>query len=312
MRIIKLVLLIILFSNFSKKILAQDTTNLMSQLITESSENKTRYTETTFKYTRVIDGQSVENLPKSVLDIRISHRFNPLNSGFYNFFGLDVAVMRLGFDYGITNNFMIGIGRNVYQKTYDGFFKLKILKQSTGEVRMPVTVSFVPTIGYNTLKPEDFYVKPDSGIDVKRVSYVFQLLIAKKFGENFSFQLMPAFVHPDNISFAHVTKNIIAFGIAGTHKITRRLSVNAEYYYQVPSDKAPGAYNVLSFGIDLGTGGHVFQLLFSNSIGMTEKSFISETTGQLGHGDVRFGFNISRVFQLGEKHKRKSEGWQEK
>ncbi|MEO8948103.1 MAG: DUF5777 family beta-barrel protein [Mucilaginibacter sp.] len=312
MHVIKLILLPLLFSILSEKTLAQDSTNLMNQLVTESAKNETIYTNATFKYTRIINGQSVENLPKNVLDLRISHRFNPLNSGFYNFFGLDVAVMRLGFDYGITNNFMIGVGHNVFQKTYDGFFKLKILKQSTGEVNMPVTVSFVPTIGYNTLRSEDFYVKPDSGTDVRRVSYVLQLLIAKKFGENFSLQLTPTYVHPDNISFAHITKSIIAFGIAGTHRITKRLSVNAEYYYQLPSDQAPGAHNVLSFGIDLGTGGHVFQLLLSNSIGMTEKSFITETTGQWENGGFQFGFNISRVFQLGQKHKRKSEDLGEK
>ena len=312
MRIIKLLFLIVLISNFNEKIYAQDTTNLMNQLVTESSEHKTSYTEATFKYTRVINGQSVENLPKNVLDLRISHRFNPLNSGFYNFFGLDVAVMRLGFDYGITNNFMIGIGHNVFQKTYDGFFKIKLLKQSTGEVNMPVTVSFVPTIGYNTLRPQDFYVKPDSGVAVNRFSYVLQLLIAKKLSENFSLQIMPTYVHPDNISFTHIKQNIFAMGIAGTHRITKRLSVNAEYYYQLPEDRATGSHNVLSFGIDLGTGGHVFQLLFSNSIGMTEKSFISETTGRWENGGVQFGFNISRVFQLGVKHKRKSNDWKEK
>ena len=312
MRITKLLLLPILFSLFSEKTLAQDTTNLMNQLITETSKNKTSFTEATFKYTRVIDGQSVENLPKKVLDLRISHRFNPLNSGFYNFFGLDIAVMRLGFDYGITNSFMIGVGHNVFQKTYDGFFKLKIFKQSTGEVNMPVTLSFVPTIGYNTLRPQDFYVMPDSGVAVRRVSYVLQLLIARKFNKDFSLQIMPTYVHPDNISFTHIRQNIFALGIAGTHRISKRLSVNAEYYYQLAEDRAPGSHNVLSFGIDLGTGGHVFQLLFSNSIGMTEKSFISETTGRWNNGGVQFGFNISRVFQLGEKHKRKSNDWKQK
>jgi len=302
----------LLFSILLEKTLAQDSSDVMKQLVTESAKNETIYTKATFKYTRIINGQSVENLPKKVLDLRISHRFNPLNSGFYNFFGLDVAVMRLGFDYGVTNNFMIGIGRSVFQKTYDGFFKLKILKQSTGEVNMPVTVSFVPTIGYNTLKPQDFYVKPDSGTSERRVSYVLQLLIAKKFGENFALQLTPTYVHPDNISFTHIANNIIAVGVAGTHKITKRLSVNAEYYYQLPSYKAPGAYNVFSFGIDLGTGGHVFQLLLSNSIGLTEKSFISETTGQWQEGGFQFGFNISRVFQLGEKHQRKSKATDDK
>lgn len=305
MRIIKLVLLPVVFVFFSQRSIAQDTTSLMDQLVNESVKNKTLYTKSTFKYTRVINGHSVENLPKNVLDLRISHRFNPLNSGFYNFFGLDVAVMRLGFDYGINNIIMIGIGHNVFQKTYDGFLKFKILKQSGGEVNMPVTVSFVPTIGYNTLREQDFYVKPSPGENVHRFSYVLQLLIARKLNENLSLQIIPSYIHPDNISFTHIKQNILALGIAGTQKVTKRLSINGEYYYQLPDDKAPGSHNVLSFGVDLGTGGHVFQLLISNSINMTEKAFISESTGRWDDGGVQFGFNISRVFQLGENHKNK-------
>jgi hypothetical protein len=294
-----------MFFSSSKNIFSQDSTDLMNQLISQSEKNKIHYAESTFKYTRVVDGHSVENLPKKVLDVRISHRFDPINSGIYNFFGLDVAVMRMGFDYGISNNFMIGVGHSVYQKTYDGFFKWRILRQSTGEVNMPITLSFVPTIAINTLRQFDSGKTNFSD----RVSSVFQLLIARKFSETFSLQLMPTFIHADHISFNHIKQNIIAIGIAGTQKVSKRMNVNVEYYYQLPDDQAPGAHNVLSLGIDLGTGGHVFQLHFTNSLGMTEKSFISETPGQWGNGDVMFGFNISRVFQLG-KHKKQD--WKEK
>jgi hypothetical protein len=115
---------------------------------------------------------------------------------------------------------------------------------------------------------------------------------------------MPTFIHADRISFNHIKQNIVAIGIAGTQKVSKRMNVNVEYYYQLPEDRAPGAHNVLSLGIDLGTGGHVFQLHFTNSLGMTEKSFISETPGQWSKGDIMFGFNISRVFQLGEYKKK--------
>src|SRR5450432_795880 len=135
MRLIKSVLPVIVLFGLNEKIVAQDTTNvvkdttsLMNQLEKETGENKTVYTTTTFRYTRIIDGHSVENLPAHVLDVRISHRFGPLSQGLYNFFGLDYSPfnVRVGFDYGITNNFMIGGGHNAWQKTYDGFFKLKI------------------------------------------------------------------------------------------------------------------------------------------------------------------------------------------
>ena len=297
MKLTKLLLMSVVFFGYGR-IVAQDTTNLMNQLEKESVENKTVYTVATFKTTRIVDGHSIENLPKNVLDLRISHRFGPLSSGAYNFFGLDNATMRLGFDYGITNNFMIGIGHSTYQKTYDGFFKLRILRQSTGAVNMPVTVSFVPTIAINTLKQFDSGKTNFSD----RVSFAYQLLIGRKFSEKFALQIMPTFIRADQISFNHRKQNIFAIGIGGRHRLSRRISLNAEYYYQLPDTKALDATNVLSFGIDIGTGGHVFQLHFTNSTGLTEKSFISETTGRWDKSDVLFGFNISRVFQLKKKN----------
>ena len=287
---------VIAVTTFYCNTFAQDSSNILNELIHESDTNKVNYAESTFKYTRVVDGHSVVNLPAHVLDVRISHRFDPINSGLYNFFGLDAAVMRLGFDYGITSNIMIGAGHSVYQKTYDAFLKMKLLAQSTGRVEMPVTVSFVPTVAVNTLKQFDGGKTQFND----RLSYVFQLLVARKFSENFSLQFMPTFIHADNISFLHADQNIAAIGIAATHRISKRMNINGEYYYRL-NDRGSAAHNVLSFGIDLGTGGHVFQLHFTNSIGMTEKSFIGETMNRWQDGDVLFGFNISRVFQLNKK-----------
>src|SRR6185312_1485602 len=252
MRKMKLLFLVIPFSVFSIEIYAQDTTNLMNQLLKESATNKTFYTQSTFQYTHVINGQSVENLPKNVLDVRILHRFGPLSSGIYNFFGLDYSPfnVKIGFEYGITDNFMIGIAHSGYNKTYDAFFKLRLLRQSKGAVNAPVTISFVPTLAISTLKPSqiDPAVKPDPTSEIRRASYVFQLLVARKFSEGFALQLMPTFVHADNISFFHNKNDIFAIGIAGTQKLSKRINFNAEYYYQLPDMKAPGAHNVLSFG----------------------------------------------------------------
>ena len=298
---IKLLASILIVFVFTQKNLAQDTTNLMSELEKEAEQNQTNFTTATFKSTRIINGHSVETLPAHVLDLRISHRFGTLNGGIYNFFGLDNATMRLGFDYGITNNVMIGVGHSTFQKTYDAFLKAKVLRQSTGQVAMPVTVTLLAAVAINSLRPADFYAKPDSGVAVKRASFVLQALIARKFSEEFSLQLMPTYIHADNISFVHSKHDVLAIGIGGRHKISKRMSVNAEYYYQLPGNKAEDSHNVLSFGIDIGTGGHVFQLHFTNSIGLTEKNFITENTGRWDKGDILFGFNISRVFQLKKK-----------
>ena len=324
MRLIKLVLPVIVLFSLHEKIIAQDTTrvvkdtsNLMNQLEKETGENKTVYTTTTFRYTRIIDGHSVENLPAHVLDVRIAHRFGPLSEGLYNFFGLDYSPfnVRVGFDYGITNNFMIGGGHNAWQKTYDAFFKVKLLRQSKGAVNMPVTVSFVTTAATSTVKAGDFGFEPSDSLHKRdRLSYVFQLLIGRKFSEQFALQIMPTFIRTDNVSFNHIKdntykRNIFAIGVGGTQRVSKRMSISAEYYYQLPDTKAPGAANFVSLGLDIGTGGHVFQLLFTNSIGLTEKSFIAETNKNGDNSDARFGFNISRVFQLGKKHKGGSTDW---
>jgi hypothetical protein len=320
----KFLLPITVFVSIYSKTSAQDTTKsdngagLMNQLETQQVKNETMYATSTFNYTHIINGQSVENLPARVLDVRIEHRFGPLNQGLYNFLGLDYSAfnVRIGFDYGITNNLMVGIGHVGWQKTYDAFLKLKILKQSKGTVNMPFTLSFVPTISINTLKPTTFgYDASDTtGTKKDRASYVFQILIARKFSEGFSLQLMPTYVHADNISFNHYkdgayNRDVFALGIAGRQKISKRMSINAEYYYQLPGNESSTATNSASFGLEIGTGGHVFELLFTNAIGLTEKSFISETdrtdktNGGFDKHGLRFGFNISRVFQLGKKHK---------
>lgn len=276
-----------------------DTTDLLAQLDQESNKKEeTNYATASFKTTRVINGHSVENVGKGVLDVKINHRFGAVNSGGYNLFGLDNATMRMGFDYGVTNTLMIGVGRSTFQKTYDAFFKWRILRQSTGRRKMPISLSYVPTIALRTLRFED----PErTNYYTSRLFYTHQLIIARKFSANTTLQLMPTFVHHNLVARATDPNDVLAIGIAGRQKLTRRLSVNAEYYYQIPGYKLTGSTNSLSIGFDIETGGHVFQLHFTNSQGMNERTFISETTGKWEKGDILFGFNISRVFTIGKR-----------
>jgi hypothetical protein len=275
-----------------------DTTDLLSQLEKEvmgDEKNQVNYTTATFKTTRLVNGHSVENTGKGVLDVKISHRFGELNAGAYELFGLDNATMRMGLDYGVTRNLMIGIGRSTFKKTFDAFFKYKILRQSTGKRVMPVTLSYIPTIALTTLKFADPARK---NFFTSRLYYTHQLIIGRKFSENTSLQIMPSFIHYNLAELAGDPNNIYAMGIGGRQKLTRRLSFNVEYYYQLPDYKIPGTTNALSAGFDIETGGHVFQLHFTNSTGMSEHLFITGNTGKWDKGDILFGFNISRVFTV--------------
>lgn len=287
-------ILVICFNFLAFGATAQE--DLMSQLENETKTG-TDYTTATFKTTRLINGHTVENVGKKVLDVKISHRFGKINNGAYELFGLDNATMRMGVDYGITNTIMVGVGRSTFQKTYDAFVKWKILRQSSGEKKMPLTLSYVPTVALKTLKFEDPNRK---NYFTSRLFFTHQLIIGRKFSEGTSLQLMPTFSHRNLVQLASEPNDLLAIGIGGRQKLTKRVSLNFEYYYQLPENKLTNTTNSLSIGFDIETGGHVFQLHFTNSQGMSERTFITETTGDWGKGDIFFGFNISRVFTIGK------------
>jgi Membrane bound beta barrel domain (DUF5777) len=258
-------------------------------------KNKVQFTVATFKTTRLIHGHSIENTAPGILDLKISHRFGQLNGGLYEFFGLDNASMRWGFDYGVTPKLTVGFGRSTYQKQYDVFVKYKILQQSTGKINMPVSLSLMSTAMIQTLKWAD----PNrENYFSSRLYYAYQLLAARKFSENTSLQIMPTMVHYNLVPKATDPNDILALGIGGRQKISKRVSINLEYYYQLPGYKLENTTNSLSVGFDIETGGHVFQLHFTNAPGMTERVFVSETFGRWDKGDILFGFNVSRVFSF--------------
>lgn len=278
---------------FATPAFAQD--DLLS-LIEEDEAPTVNYATAGFKTTRVINSHSFENTAAGVLDVKISHRFGYLNGGAYELFGLDDATIRIGADYGITDQLMVGFGRSSVGKTYDGFIKYKFLRQSSGARTMPLSMVVVATAAVQTLKWAD----PDrENYFSSRLYYSYQLVLGRKFSESFSLQLMPTLVHRNLVPTENDVHDVLALGIAGRQKLTKRLALNAEYYYVLPDQLDESFRNSLSIGFDIETGGHVFQLHFTNSTAMIEKGFITETTGNWLDGDIHFGFNISRVFTVG-------------
>jgi opacity protein-like surface antigen len=291
--------LALILSLISFGIFAQD--DLMN-IINQDSTKEINYTTATFKSTRVMNGHSIERMVPGQLDVRISHRFGTLNSGGYNFFGLDQSNIHLGLEYGIFKWLMIGVGRSEFEKTYDGFAKFSILRQSSGAKYMPVSVSVVTSIALKTLKFAD---QTRTNYFTSRLAYVTQILVARKINEAFSVQLTPSYLHRNLVATELDPNDIYALGAGARLKLSKRISLNGEYYY-IANPKtymSQQIYNPLSLGFDIETGGHVFQLFFTNSLGMTEKQFIGATTGQWKKGDIHFGFNISRVFTLKKNKK---------
>jgi hypothetical protein len=255
----------------------------------------TEYTYATFKANRIINGQSIENPANGVLLFTISHHFGQVNSGAYNFFGLDQSTIRLGLDYGINDFISIGIGRSSYKKTYDASIKAKILRQSSGERNMPVSISWYSSMDLDSYKWAD---TSRTNYFTSRLSFTHQLLIARKFSNSLSLQLTPTFVHKNLVPTAKSQNDIFSVGLGGRYKLTQRLAVNAEYFYLLPGNEADTYENCFSVGLDIETGGHVFQLHFTNAQPMFDRAFITETNGKWSKGDIYFGFNISRVFTI--------------
>ena len=248
-----------------------------------------------FKATRLVNGHTVETNGQKELLFLISHRFGTLNSGAYNLFGLDQATIRLALEYGLTDRLTAGIGRSSLEKTYDGFLKYKLLRQQQGVRPVPVTVTLFSSVALNSLRNED----PERDVTFKsRLAYTHQLLVARKFSERLSVQLAPSLVHRNMVATRQDENNVYAVGAGGRFKLTKRTSFNAEYFYVLPGETADDYINALSLGFDIETGGHVFQLIFTNAQGMVEKFFIPQNTGVWSDGDIYFGFNISRVFSL--------------
>ena len=275
-----------------------DEEDLLSLL---GGEEEQTYTTATFKTTRIINMHSIENAAAGVMDFRISHRFGFINTGAYDLFGLDQALMRIGLEYGITDRLMVGFGRSNVNKAYDSFLKYKILRQGSGKKNIPISVSYFASAVCNTVKWSD--PNRDNYFS-SRMQYTHQLLIARKFNNDLSLQLTPTLVHKNLVPTLQDKNDILAMGFGGRYKLTQRFSVNGEYIYVLPNQITSTFYNSLSLGVDIETGGHVFQLHLTNSTSMLEPGFITESVGQWKKGGIHFGFNVSRVFTVKDKREK--------
>ena len=281
----------------SLKNFAQDTTDLLS--LVGKDEPKKEYVYNAFKSTRVIMSNSMEMLSPGVLDFRILHRFGRVNGGAYEFFGLDgPATVRLGLDYGITNDLTVGIGRSTFNKELDGFLKYRVLHQATGPKASPFSLIAIAGSTLTTLKWRD---STRANYFSSRVAYFGQIIIGRKFSEALTLQLMPTLLHRNLVPKIADPNDLFAIGAGGRIKLSRRVSLNIDYHYVVNQNSDAGMHNPLSVGFDIETGGHVFQLHFTNSKGMNERAFLAATEYDWGNGDIFFGFNISRSFQIKKK-----------
>ncbi len=272
---------------------AQDTDSLLTALTTPATD----YVEATFKATRILNGHSVEQMKARQLDFRIHHRFGPVNGGSYELWGLDQSNVFFSLEYGVTDWLMLGAGRSTYEKTYNGFAQFRLWRQATGAGAFPFSISALAGIDAYTTKWPD---PSRANYFTSRLAYTFQALVARKFSDELSLQITPSVIHRNLVPEAIDLNDLFAVGFGGRYKIANRISINAEYFLGIHPSIAGKSANPNSFsvGCDIETGGHVFQIMLTNSLAMIERGFIGETTESWSNGGIHLGFNISRVFTL--------------
>ena len=281
---------------------AHAQTDLLGQLEQETKKDAApnAIVDATFKSTRLINGHTVETPGEGTLVFLFSHNFGTVNSGASTLFGFDNAKVRIALEYGISDRVEVGFGRSSLDKTLDGFLKYRALRQSTGLHAMPFSVTLFASAAVATQTYAD---NIDRTLNL-RTAYSYQALVARKFSPELSLQLMPTLIHRNLVMREGENNDVYALGGGGRYKFTKRFSLNAEYYYLLSKFSAANQYNSAGIGVDIETGGHIFQLHVSNSPGMVEKQFIAETDKTFFSGNLYYGFIVSRNFTVKQRHRR--------
>lgn len=262
--------------------------DLFSEIDQEVPED---YKSAAFKGLKIVNFESTKMISKKEMYFVVSHRFGSIETGFEDFFGLDQAVTRLNLLYGVTDGINIGFSRSSFRKMYESSLKVRLFREKEGG--FPFTIVSSSNILINTSLDKDILPRLEF---VNRLGYTTQLLISKKFSKNFSLQLMPTFFHDNYVDVNEQENSQYVIGVGGRHKLTKRWSINVDYGMHLNrADNSPFK-NPLSIGFDLETGGHVFQLHFTNAQPMNTNGFLGQATGDWSDGNIFFGFNLSRVF----------------
>ncbi|WP_427874436.1 DUF5777 family beta-barrel protein [Flavobacterium sp. MMS24-S5] len=254
----------------------------------DSTQTEESYSTATFKALQLVTLQTTKMPAKKEFYFVVSHRFGSVKDGFDSFFGLDNATTKLGGIYGVTDWLSVSLSRHTLNKMYETGLKYRVARQNDN---FPLDIVGYSVADINTFLEKDQY----PGLEFKhRMTYVQQVLISRKISEKFSLELVPSFIHKNLYTPDIERDNQFSFGGGGRYKITKRLSVNLEYMHNF--DKPDFYKNPLSVGLDVETGGHVFQLIFTNSQSMSESGYLTNASGDWGKGDFFFGFNLYRVF----------------
>lgn len=266
---------------------AQD--DLLKEIDTLTDANESEVAA--FKSLKIVNLESTKLAAKGDLYLVIAHRFGYLDKGFEDFFGLDEANTRIQFVYGLTNGITIHASRSGFQKTYEFATKYRLFAQK--KQGFPFEIVGFNSVAINTELEKTVLPKLEFS---DRLAYVNQILISRKFNDNLSLEIAPTHFHQNYVANNSQDNSQFALGFGGRYKFTKRWSFNMDYAAHLNRASNSVFKNPLSIGFDLETGGHVFQMHFTNSQAMHESGYLGNTSGSWTDGKIAFGFNLIRVF----------------
>jgi hypothetical protein len=291
----------------SISVIAQDST------ATEPVVKKAKFAKATFKSTRLINRQTTEMMSKGNMQFMIAHHFGNIwnkDAGSQNLaqmFGLNsgIAHTYLSLDYSPTNWGNFGLAAAGSSK-FEGWVKIKLLRQQTGLKNIPVTLAWCSMAAVDASKSVDKLTTVWN-----KYSFVHQLLIARKFSDKVSLQLTPTLVHFNLVPYGiNNSNNIFSLGIGGRYKLSSKKALNFEYsrqfnMYENLLDKNGNIiqYNpdMLALGIEFNTGGHVFEFFIGNTSASSIIDQIARNTSSIKDGQFALGFHLNRAFTIVNK-----------
>lgn len=255
----------------------------------------------TFNGSHIVNTQSTNVMEGGRLNFLIGHRFGAINEGAFNLFGMDFSSIRLGFEYGITDRLTAGLGRSSLGKNYDGSLKYRILTQTKGAKNMPVSLVGFVSSSFSAVDVRSDKNVSDNHQFSNHMVHTFQLLASHEFSHLVSVQISPTLIHRNQVDSKVQDNDIISTGIGARVKLSKKMHLNADYHYVFNKDSDRTLHDPIALGLDIVTGGHVFKIHLSNSVGMIEKEYITNTTDDFFDGDIRIGFTVLRSFVIKPK-----------
>ena len=273
--------------------------DLLSEIDTIKADTKV---ESAFKSLKIVNLESTKLAGRGDFYLVVAHRFDYVNQGFDDFFGIDNANTQIKFLWGVKDWLTAHVARSGFEETVDLAIKYRITSQE--KEGFPFTI-----VGFNSLainaemKKENF---PKLEFE-NRLTYVTQLLISRKLTDKLSLEIAPSYFHENTLKDVLNENDTVilpnpqsndqfAIGLGGRYKFAKRWSFNMDYAAHLNRASQSIYKNPLSVGVDLETGGHVFQMHFTNSRAMHEAGYLGKTSGSWSKGEIAFGFNLVRVF----------------